>query len=572
MTTLGTGMDDRASDSRWSGGRGGRGRETVVQLGRVFDKLPPHSPEAEQALLGAMILDPRVVGDVISIVKSKEAFYSEANGEIFAALVTLYDRHQSGDLVQLNELLRDKDLLKDVGGADYLVRLAHETPAVASAPHFARIVADKHKLRRLIAAAGQIAFDAYHSGEIGVDGAREIIDTAEQRVFEIAQEEQTADPQALADLVQVEYERLEALHGKGVSGIRTHFHDLDELTSGLQQGELIIIAARPSMGKTALALNLAHQVALGGTPETAGGAGSAAKTPVGFFSLEMSKSSISQRLLSAESRVSAQKMRAGTMNPDEWQSVLRACGTLSEAPLYIDDTPGLSILMLRARARRMVALYGVKCLFVDYLQLMSSPQAARESRQVEVSAISRGIKALARELNIPVVCLSQLNRGPESREANRPRMSDLRESGSIEQDADVVMLLHREEYYHIGDPNWLADNPDKEGLAELIIAKQRNGPTDTVKMTWDNTTTRFKNHSGIRGGGGYADSGYGGDDFGMGPRGGGSGAPSYKVQVKSFAPGPKTGPIADHRDGGGPDRSHAGHGDFDDGGDLDIPI
>ena len=539
-----------------AGGRRGRGPVVNVEMGRLFEKLPPHSPEAEMALLGAMILDPKVTGDVIGIVKTPDAFYNEANGVIFAALVQLYDRHQAGNLVMLADLLRDKDVLKDVGGPEYLKRLAAETPSVAAAPYFAKIVADKYKLRRLIAAAGHIAFEAYHSGDVGPEAAREIIDAAEQRIFEIAQEEQTADAQSLAELVQIEYDKLEALHGKGVSGIRTYFDDLDELTSGLQPGEMIIIAARPSMGKTAFALNLAQQIAIGGTPETVAGGRGGEKVPVGFFSLEMSKGSIAQRLLSAQARISGHKMRSGRLTPDDYEALIAACGQLAEAPIYIDDTPGLTVLMLRARARRMVALYGVRCIMIDYLQLMSAPQAARESRQVEVSAISRGIKALARELNIPVVCLSQLNRGPESREANRPRMSDLRESGSIEQDADVVMLLHREEYYHIGDPNWAEENPDKVGVAEVIVAKQRNGPTDSVQLKWDSETMRFKNYAGYRSGPpGYASDpgGYVGGGYASGH--GAAGPGSYKVEVRPFAPGPRTGPVENHRDGGGPDRS-----------------
>jgi replicative DNA helicase len=540
-----------------AGGGGRRGRPPIVQvdLGKLFDRLPPHSPEAEAALLGAMIIDPKVTGEVVGLIKSPDAFYSQANGIIFSALVQLYERHQAGDIVQLTELLRDKGVLQDLGGAEYIMNLARGTPGSAAAPYYAKIIADKYKLRRLIEAAGHIAFEAYGAGG-GAEEAREIVDAAEARIFEIAQEEQSSDPQALADLVQIEYDRLESLHGKGISGIRTYFDDLDELTSGLQPGEMIIIAARPSMGKTAFSLNLAQQIAMGGTPEAATGE----KVPVGFFSLEMSKSSIAQRLLSAQARISGHKMRSGRLTPDDYEALIAACGKLAEAPIYIDDTPGLTVLMLRARARRMVAQYGVRCIVVDYLQLMSAPQAARESRQVEVSAISRGIKALARELNIPVVCLSQLNRGPESREANRPRMSDLRESGSIEQDADVVMLLHREEYYHIGDPNWADENPDKVGIAELIIAKQRNGPTDTVLLKWDNETTRFKNYAGARvAPGGYADGGvaYGGYGVRGNPltQSGQGGAPgSFKVEVRPFAPGPKTGPIENHRDGGGPDR------------------
>ena len=330
------------------------------------------------------------------------------------------------------------------------------------------------------------------------------------------------------------------------------------------------------MGKTALSLNLAMQIAMGGTPEQPG---KGPKQPIGFFSLEMSKGALAQRLISAQSRVNSHKMRSGRCSVDEIQALVTACEQLADAPIYIDDTPALTVLMLRARARRMVAQYGIKAIFIDYLQLMTAPGASKDGRQNEVAAISRGIKALARELSMPVICLSQLNRGPESRESNRPRMSDLRESGSIEQDADVVMLLHREEYYHVGDDRWREENEDKIGMAEIIIAQQRNGPTGTVELKWASDTTRFKNYAGhatapaygntYNSSAGYSGGGYGGGGYGGGGAGGGGGggygagygqpaAPAspqeMRVPVQNFSPGRKSGPISDHRDGGGPDR------------------
>jgi len=409
-------------------------------------------------------------------------------------------------------------------------------------------------------------YDAFTLGQGDEANTADIVDRAEQQIFEIARKQELFEPQAMAELVQAEYDRLEALQGQGVSGVSTGYYELDKMLSGLQAGEMLIIAARPSMGKTALALNLAEQVALGGV---APGGKQGAKTPVGFFSLEMSKSAIAQRLLSARSGISSHDMRSGNLKPNDYDRLLSACGELHDAPIYVDDMPALTVMALRARARRMVQQYGVKTLFVDYLQLMTAPAFARESRQVEVAAISRGIKALARELNLPIVCLSQLNRGPESRSDNRPRMSDLRESGSIEQDADVVMLLHREEYYHVGDPGWTndPDNADKVGVAELIIAKQRNGPTGVVELKWDATTTRFKNLARSRGGYAGDDAGFGGPFVpvsekggnGAGKRGGsgyaGSAPPvDAGAGPSGFAPGKKTGPIPDHRDGGGPDR------------------
>lgn len=540
-------------------------RQVEVKLDKLFDKPPPQSELAEMALLGAMILDAGIIHDVISIIKSPDAFFKEAHGAIYKALVKIYDQKQAGNLVLLAEELSTADLLAPVGGLKYLEQLAAETPGPATATHFAKIVADKAKLRKLIAAGGQIVFDAYHSADTGPEGAKEIIDRAEQLVFDIAQQEDTSDAQPLSVLVQQEYDRLLALQGKGLSGVPTGYPDLDELTSGLQPGEMIIVAARPSMGKSALMMNVAEQMARGGVgPEKP----IKQATPVAVFSLEMSKASITQRLLSAASGYSSHDMRSGRLTEKDYDEVCRAVYELAELPILIDDTPGLTVLGLRTRARRLVAQHGVKAIFVDYLQLMTAPNAAKESRQVEVSSISRSVKALARELNVPVVCLSQLNRGPEARGDNRPRMSDLRESGSIEQDADVVMLLHREAYYHVGDKAWEEENHDKLNVAELIIAKQRNGPTDVVKLVWDHRVTRFRSYSGYSGGTGLPAS--------FAQSGPGPARPSappaqtfndpFKVEVVPFAPGKKTGPISNHRDGGGPDR------DADDAGDVGLPV
>lgn len=562
---------DAKGGGRGNGGGRGGGPGERISLEKLFDRPPPYSPEAEMALLGAMLIDPHVTNEIISIIKSGEVFFNEAHAVIFEALIRLYDQKQTGDLVLVVQTLRDKGQLQDIGGTDYLERLMRETPGPASAMHFARIVADKAKLRKLIRAGGQIVYEAYNAGSAGDGGAKEIVDRAESLVFAIAEAEETSDAQALSVLLEAEYKRLEAMHGVGVSGVRTGYHDLDELTSGLQNGEMIIIAARPSMGKTSLALNLAEQIAFGAAmdqrkPDSVG-------VPLAFFSLEMSKSAIAQRLLSAASGFSSHDMRSGRLTPDDYDHLCKVMYELSEAKIYIDDTPGMSVLQLRTRARRLVAQYGVRCIMIDYLQLMSAPQAARESRQVEVSAISRGIKALARELNVPVVCLSQLNRGPENRGDNRPRMSDLRESGSIEQDADVVMLLHREAYYHVGDKDWELENEDKLNVAEIIIAKQRNGPTDVVRLTWDQRLTRFRNYASHSGGTGLS-PGY----SSHGPAKGGGGfvpapiADPFKVEVMPFSPGKKTGPIANHRDGGGPDRDDGGGAPFDDAGDVGLPI
>lgn len=534
-----------------------------------LDRPPPYSLEAEMALLGAMLLNPRVTPDVLSAVAKGEDFYSEAHGAIFRALVEVYDRNPDADLVPIVEAIRDRGQLELIGGAEYLEKLASETPSSAGAAHYARIVSEKSKLRRLIGAAETIRHEALGAGQLGLDGVREVLDRAEMLVFEIAQEDRKSDPQMLADLLQREVDRLEASEGQGISGLPTGYDDLDELLRGLQPGEMIVLAARPSMGKTALALNLAEQIARGGrTPWNPHARG--ANVGVGVFSLEMSKAAVAQRFLSALSQVNSHDLRSGKkFAEDEWRRIIAACGELKDCPIFVDDTPGLTVLSLRARARRMVAQHDVRVVFVDYLQLLSAPGSARESRQVEVSAISRSIKALARELNVPVVCLSQLNRASEQREGNRPRMSDLRESGSIEQDADVVILLHREDYYHVGNPSWADENPDKVGVAEVIVAKQRNGPTDVVRLTWDPRTTRFKGYSPYREGDAFVRTRPAPAKFSGGPgptAGGNGGAAALGAGAPAESPfadrareagsftRPATGPVADFRDGGGPDR------------------
>jgi replicative DNA helicase len=552
------------SNGRPRGGRFERG-PTQTSVSSLFERQPPQSLEAEMSLIGSMILDPAVIPDIISLIKGPEDFYKEAHAHIYKAVLDVYDQRHSGDLVQIVDLLRDRSVLEQIGGPEYLVELANAVPTAVNAPHFARIVAEKAKLRRLIDAAGQILYDAYHVGELGPEGAREVLDKAEMSVFEIAQEQNTADPQSLADLLHIEMERIEAAERDGwtLSGVRTGYGDLDELLRGLQPGELIILAARPSMGKTALALNLAEQIAMGGV--AVAGAPATQAIPVGLFSLEMSKNAIVQRLLSARAGVSSQHLRGGhPISKSDLYQLGVAADDLKQAPIYIDDLPGLTVLNLRARARRMVAQYGVKVIMIDYLQLMSAPGSARESRQVEVSAISRGVKALARELKVPVVCLSQLNRASEQREGNRPRMADLRESGSIEQDADVILLLHREDYYHVQDEDWKQENPDKVGVAEIIVAKQRNGPTDVVKLKWDARTTRFKNFEPHA----LPPGGYPFDDYSSPSQAAGgftAPAPEPKPWTKTAAPPfepsqgsafggrAKTGPIEGHRDGGGSD-------------------
>ncbi|MEM8495216.1 MAG: replicative DNA helicase [Planctomycetota bacterium] len=452
--------------------------ERKVDLARLYESLPPHAVEAEMALLGSMILDWRCVGDVIQQVAGPDDFYKPAHGAIYHVLVELYDQQQSIDMVQLNQKLVDKQLLEQVGGLEYLVDLAEAVPSASSATHYARIVRDKALLRKLIGEAGSILQDCYTSDE----PVHDLLDRVETRIFEIAEKKTDTDTADIATLLQETFDRLEAQEGKLVTGLESGFYELDEMTNGLQPGEMVIVAARPSMGKTAFALNISEHIAA-----TKGVA-------CGIFSLEMSKQQLAQRLLCARSGVDSHKVRRNMLSRDDFAKLSMTCGELADAPMFIDDTAGLTLMGLRAKARRMKQRHDIQCLMIDYLQLMSAPSAGKDGRQNEVSAISRGVKALARELEVPVICLSQLNRAAEQREGHRPRMSDLRESGSIEQDADVVMMLHREDYYHRGDPEHVDTNE-----AEVIIAKQRNGPTGTVKLLFDGSTTRFKNLASSRG-------------------------------------------------------------------------
>ncbi len=509
-------MSVRATDATARPGRA----NTLTQLAELFRALPPHAMEAEMSLLGSMLLEHQAVGEVVQIIQSAGDFFKPAHGVLYDAMVEIYDQHASLDIVQLNQRLIDKGVLDSVGGLDYLVELAHCVPSAANVVHYARLVREKAITREVIGAAGEILEDAH----VSADGAQLILERAEQRIFNIAQKRESVAAETLQRLIEEELRRLETNDGTQVTGVATGFRDLDEMTSGLQKGELVVMAARPSMGKTALSLNIAEQIALN-------------DQPVGIFSLEMSREQLVQRLISAASGVDLSRLRRGMIGRDNYPRLLSACGRLQHAPIFIDDTPGLSLLQLRAKARRMASRHGVKAIVIDYLQLMSAGGRV-ESRQMEVSEISRGVKAMARELAVPVICLSQLNRAAEQREGHRPRMSDLRESGSIEQDADVIILLHREEYYHRATPGWVEENPDKVGVAELIIAKQRNGPTGTVELVWDSSSTRFRDRAYHRGGD-YAYTSQSGS-------GGGAGS-------SSFAPGRQRGPVANHRDGGGPD-------------------
>ncbi len=465
-------------------GRGDRdGRNDAALEGQrrdvaaLFGTEPPVALEAEMGLIGAIIWDPKVVGDVIAVVRSGDDFSSPRHARIYDAIVEIYERHATVDILLLNQLLSDRGLVDAVGGLEYIVQLVESVPSAVNAVHWARVVREKATTRELIAAAGEILAEAHGSRE----PAQQLLEGAEQKIFRIAQKRETGTIATANELVNETMRLIDASEGKGFMGVRTGYSELDEMTNGLQKGEMLILAARPSMGKTALALNLLEQVGQLGTPSV-------------MFSLEMGKQQLIQRMLCALGQIDSQKMRKHMLGSDDYRRLMGACGEISKLPIFIDDTPGLSLLAMRSKARRLKERHNIGFIAIDYLQLMSSGTRV-ESRQLEVSEISRGIKAMARELEVPVLCLSQLNRAAEQREGHRPRMSDLRESGSIEQDADVVMMLHREEYYHKADPNWADENPDKIGAAEVILTKQRNGPTGTVHLIWDGNTTRFRNQS-----------------------------------------------------------------------------
>ena len=444
----------------------------MVQIGPLFDRQPPYAPEAEMALLGAMILDWRVVPDVAELLQGPDDFYTPRHGVIYEALVHLYEHAQSIDMVQLNQLLIDRQQLEDIGGLEYLVELVDGTPSSTDAPRYARIVRDKALIRRLIETSGRTLHGCYHDDA----PAESQIEKAESAIFGLAQNRGDDNMNAVGDLAAELDRELDAMDGQAITGLATGFIELDEMTNGLQEGELIIVAARPSLGKTAFALNIAEHIS--------------AKNgiPVGFFSMEMSRKQLTRRMLSSRTGLDSKKVSRNLLSSAQRHDLKAAVRETRDTPLFIDDSPGLTLMGLRARARRLVQKHQVRAIFIDYLQLMDAAATGADGRVNQVTELSRGVKALARELNVPVVCLSQLNRAAEQREGHRPRMSDLRDSGSIEQDADVVLMLHRDDYYHQADPEYTANNE-----AEVIVTKQRNGPTGTVKLHFDGGTTRFHN-------------------------------------------------------------------------------
>jgi len=432
----------------------------------IIERTLPQSIEAEMSVLGAMLLDNEVISLVIPIL-SKNSFYKTAHQELYQTIVELYDKGKTVDLVILREELKRRSLLDKVGGIEYLMEMEESVPTIGNVEYYANIVREKAIKRNLIEVAATIQKEAFNEA-LDTDN---LLDTSERAIFDITQKKFNTASTNLNEILKSTFKHIENLHDRPneLRGLSTGFYDLDDHTCGLQASELIIIAARPSMGKTSLALNIIDHVGVVG------------KKPAVVFSLEMSAQQVAQNMLCSHARVDAHKLRKGFLDDKEWSNLSYGLGSLSEAPIFIDDTPGLTVLEVRAKARRLKAHHDIQLVVVDYLQLMESSRG--ENRQQEISIISRGLKSLARELSIPVIAVSQLNRSVESREGHRPRMSDLRESGSIEQDADVIILLHREDYY---DPD------KKDGTAELIIAKQRNGPVGVVKLAFLSNFMRFE--------------------------------------------------------------------------------
>ena len=438
----------------------------------TLGKVPPQNLEAEMSVLGSMIMEEEAISQAVELLE-EESFYHKAHRKIFFAALDLYEKGRSVDLVTLTEQLRKQGDLKEVGGAAYLTALINSVPTAANVEYYARIVQEKAILRNLINTATRIVTESYKDQqEVDV-----FLDKVESLVFNISQRRIRRDFVPVKELIHDSIELAEKLTQRKqlVTGLSTGFVDFDTLTSGLQPSDLIIVAGRPSMGKSALAVNIALHV------------GVEKKIPVALFSLEMSKEQLMQRMLCSEARVDAHKLRTGFLESKAFTQLTNAAGRLAESPIFIDDSPGVSSLEVRAKARRLKSRENIGLIIIDYLQLMQG-RARTENRQQEISEISRSLKSLARELNIPVIALSQLSRAVESRDPPRPRLADLRESGAIEQDADLVAFLYREEYYK-------KETDENRGIAELNISKQRNGPVGVIKLTFSSQYTRFDTYS-----------------------------------------------------------------------------
>jgi replicative DNA helicase len=442
----------------------------------VAERTLPHNLEAERSVLGAILLHNDAFNLAAEVVDAGD-FFRDAHRRIFDKMVKLVERGDAIDLVTLKEELGRSGDLDEVGGPSYIAALVDGVPRSTNVEHYARIIKEKATLRSLIFSANKIVATAYEAEE----DADVILDQAEHAIFAIADDKVRDGFVSLKHLAQSSLDTIEKLHSRKelITGVPTGFTDLDEMMSGLQPSDLIIVAARPSMGKTSLVLNIAQHV------------GTKTDMTVGLFSLEMSKEQLFLRMLTAEARIDAHRLRGGFLGERDWGKLSQAIGTLSETKIFIDDSPSIGVLEMRAKCRRLASEHGLHLVIVDYIQLMQG-RGRFENRTLEVASISRSLKGLAKELSVPIVVLSQLSRAPESRSDHRPQLSDLRESGALEQDADVVIFIYREEQY--ADKN--APAADSEGVAELIIGKQRNGPTGVVKLAFIREYTRFENLAG----------------------------------------------------------------------------
>ncbi|NLX77871.1 MAG: replicative DNA helicase [Clostridiaceae bacterium] len=432
-------------------------------------RVPPHSTEAEQSVLGSILLDKEVLPDIAGKLKSED-FYMEQHREIYEAVLDLYEQNQPVDLITVSEQLVKRGTLQKVGDYEYLSNLATSVPTTANANYYASIVEEKSLLRKLIQASGEISRKSYESGESALD----VLSYAEKCIYDIVQNRNNTGLVPINDVLDTTFSRLEELYNNAgsLTGVPSGFTDLDRKTSGFQRSDLILIAARPSMGKTSFALNIASYAAIHH------------HIPVAIFSLEMSKEQLVSRIIASEALVDMEKMRSGRFEDEDWVKMAQTMGPLSKAPIYIDDNAGISIMEMMSKCRRLKMKRGLGLVMIDYLQLMQGSRRT-ENRQQEISEISRSLKIMAKELEIPVIALSQLSRAPDARQNHRPILSDLRESGAIEQDADLVMFLYRDDYYN--------EDSEKKNITEVIIAKHRNGSIGTVDLAWIPQFTKFGN-------------------------------------------------------------------------------
>ena len=439
----------------------------------MLDRVPPQNIEAEQSVLGAILIEQSAIAKISDILQPED-FYREAHKLVYRSAMTLFERGEAIDFITVIDMLRREEALERAGGISYITSLANGVPTAANIVFHAKIVQEKSLLRRLIHAATDIAAMGYAETE----EVERVLDHAEQKILEVATRKIGQDFAPIKEIIFSTLDKIDEMHKAkgGITGLSTGFTNLDKLTGGFQRSDLILIAARPSMGKTAFVLNVAQHMA------------TRDKKSVAIFSLEMPREQLAMRMMCAEGLIDSQHFRTGAMSNDEWKNLVDAADRLSASPMFIDDTAGVNAVELRNKARRISKDHGLDCIIIDYLQLMDGGAHSRiDNRQQQISDISRSLKALARELKVPVIALSQLSRGPESRTSRKPMLSDLRESGSLEQDADMVAFLYREDYYN--------PETEKKNLTELIIAKNRNGPTETVELYFHKNFTRFTDYS-----------------------------------------------------------------------------